>query len=160
MAALAQPAHEVAQLGPRPAPLPALLARRRLALARLALLARLAVALRLHLLLGALLERVLEDLHWAVPRSRGLAPIGHRAVKEKRATFRAVPGVDRIRPSVEPGIGVPNLFLAGDWCRSGWPATMEGAVRTGYAAAAAAVGGPGVMDDLPIARGARLLGLR
>ena len=106
------------------------------------------------------IERVLEDLHWAVPRSRGLAPIGHRAVKEKRATFRAVPGVDRLRPSVEPGIGVSNLFLAGDWCRSGWPATMEGAVRTGYAAAAAAVGGRGVMDDLPIARGARLLGLR
>jgi len=30
---------------------------------------------------------------------------------------------------------VPNLFLAGDWTRSGWPATMEGAVRSGYLAA-------------------------
>ena len=107
-----------------------------------------------------IVSRVLEDLCWAVPRARGLEPVAHRSIKEKRATFRAVPGVDRIRPSVEPGIGVPNLFLAGDWCRSGWPATMEGAVRTGYAAAAAAVGGPGVVDDLPTAPFARLLGLR
>ena len=30
---------------------------------------------------------------------------------------------------------IPNLFLAGDWTRSGWPATMEGAVRSGYLAA-------------------------
>ena len=109
---------------------------------------------------ATIVARVLEDLRWAQPRARGLEPIGHRSVKEKRATFRAVPGVDRIRPAVEPGIGVPNLFLAGDWCRSGWPATMEGAVRSGYAAAAAAVGGPGVLPDLPIALGPRLLGLR
>ena len=33
------------------------------------------------------------------------------------------------------GTGIPNLFLAGDWTRSGWPATMEGAVRSGYLAA-------------------------
>lgn len=108
----------------------------------------------------AIVARVLEDLRWAQPRARGLEPVGHRTVKEKRATFRAVPGVDRIRPSVEPGTGVPNLYLAGDWCRTGWPATMEGAVRSGYAAAAAAVGGAGVLPDLPIALGPRLLGLR
>ena len=107
-----------------------------------------------------IVARVLEDLAWAVPRARGLEPIGARAVKEKRATFRAVPGVDRIRPEVSSGMGVPNLFLAGDWCRSGWPATMEGAVRTGYAAAAAAVGGAGPVEDLPLALGSRMLGLR
>ena len=30
-----------------------------------------------------------------------------------------------------------NVFLAGDWTRTGWPATMEGAVRSGYVAAEA-----------------------
>ena len=36
-----------------------------------------------------------------------------------------------------PETQAPNLFLAGDWTRSGWPATMEGAVRSGYLAAEA-----------------------
>ena len=107
-----------------------------------------------------IVKRVLEDLSWALPAARGLEPSGYRSVKEKRATFRAEPGVDRIRPAAAPGIGVRNLFLAGDWCQTGWPATMEGAVRSGYAAAEAAVGGPGVLADLPVALGGRLLGLR
>ncbi len=34
-------------------------------------------------------------------------------------------------------VGIANLFLAGDWTRTGWPATMEGAVRSGYLAAEA-----------------------
>jgi zeta-carotene desaturase len=36
---------------------------------------------------------------------------------------------------------IPNVYLAGDWTRSGWPATMEGAVRSGYLAAEAVAGG-------------------
>lgn len=56
-------------------------------------------------------------------------------VKEIRATFSAVPGLEAKRPVAVTGI--PNLFLAGDWTRSGWPATMEGAVRSGYLAAEA-----------------------
>ena len=56
-----------------------------------------------------------------------------RVVTEHAATFSAVPGVDRIRPpQASP---VENLFVAGDWTRTGWPATMEGAVRSGYLAA-------------------------
>jgi squalene-associated FAD-dependent desaturase len=56
-------------------------------------------------------------------------------VKEVRATFSARPGLESLRPvSVTK---IPNLFLAGDWTRSGWPATMEGAVRSGYLAAEA-----------------------
>ena len=55
-------------------------------------------------------------------------------VKEVRATFSARPGLEAVRP--EPVVaGLDNLFLAGDWTRSGWPATMEGAVRSGYRAA-------------------------
>jgi uncharacterized protein with NAD-binding domain and iron-sulfur cluster len=55
---------------------------------------------------------------------------------EKRATFSPVPGVDRWRPAQSPPPGgIANLFLAGDYTRTGWPATMEGAVRSGYLAA-------------------------
>ena len=54
-------------------------------------------------------------------------------VKEVRATFSARPGLEQLRP--RSATEVRNLFLAGDWTRSGWPATMEGAVRSGYLAA-------------------------
>ncbi len=56
-------------------------------------------------------------------------------VKEVRATFSARPGLESRRPVSRTA--VRNLFLAGDWTRSGWPATMEGAVRSGYLAAEA-----------------------
>jgi len=56
-------------------------------------------------------------------------------VKEQRATFSAAPGTEAFRPPAATTIG--NLFLAGDWTDTGWPATMEGAVRSGYTAAAA-----------------------
>ena len=56
-------------------------------------------------------------------------------VKEMRATFSAEPGLEGKRPLT--GTRFSNLFLAGDWTRSGWPSTMEGAVRSGYKAAEA-----------------------
>jgi len=56
-------------------------------------------------------------------------------IKEVRATFSAAPNLEQHRPVSTTTI--PNLFLAGDWTRSGWPATMEGAVRSGYLAAEA-----------------------
>ncbi|MBY0528163.1 MAG: hydroxysqualene dehydroxylase HpnE [Gemmataceae bacterium] len=56
-----------------------------------------------------------------------------RVVTERAATFSAVPGVDAWRPS--PASPFENLFIAGDWTATGWPATMEGAVRSGYLAA-------------------------
>jgi uncharacterized protein with NAD-binding domain and iron-sulfur cluster len=56
-------------------------------------------------------------------------------VTEHAATFSAVPGVDRWRPPQASPLG--NLFVAGDWTATGWPATMEGAVRSGYLAAEA-----------------------
>jgi uncharacterized protein with NAD-binding domain and iron-sulfur cluster len=59
-------------------------------------------------------------------------------VIEKRATFSPTPGVDRLRPPQPPPVnGIQNLYLAGDYTRTGWPATMEGAVRSGYLAAEA-----------------------
>jgi zeta-carotene desaturase len=62
-------------------------------------------------------------------------------VKEVRATFSARPGLEQLRPPSPTKI--PNLFLAGDWTRSGWPATMEGAVRSGYLAAEAVTAAAG-----------------
>jgi zeta-carotene desaturase len=56
-------------------------------------------------------------------------------IRENAATFSPEPGCDQWRPSQETGIS--NLFLAGDWTKTGWPATMESAVRSGYKAAEA-----------------------
>jgi squalene-associated FAD-dependent desaturase len=56
-------------------------------------------------------------------------------IRENAATFSPAPGSDRWRPAQKTSI--PNLFLAGDWTETGWPATMEGAVRSGYLAAEA-----------------------
>ena len=106
-------------------------------------------------------RRVVADLHWALPASRGIQPVEVRSVKEKRATFRASPGIDAMRPGPAPGgNGIPNLYLAGDWCDTGWPATMEGATRSGYAAAAAITGSGGLVADVPPGRLARWAGLR
>jgi uncharacterized protein with NAD-binding domain and iron-sulfur cluster len=55
-------------------------------------------------------------------------------VKEKRATFAATPAQDARRPGV--ATAWPNVFLAGDWVQTGLPATIEGALRSGEAAAA------------------------
>lgn len=55
--------------------------------------------------------------------------------REQAATFRGVPGTQALRPG--PRTAIPNLYLAGAWTDTGWPATMEGAVRSGVAAARA-----------------------
>jgi squalene-associated FAD-dependent desaturase len=88
-----------------------------------------------------------EELADYEPGSRQAGFIRGRVIKEKRATFAAVPGVDAMRPGTTGE--VENLLLAGDWCATGWPATMEGAVRSGYAAAEAVTGTPLRVPDLP-----------
>ena len=69
------------------------------------------------------------------PDAANVNVLHHRVVKEKRATFSARPGIEALRPAAAGPIPGGNLFLAGDWCRTGWPATMEGATRGGYQAA-------------------------
>ena len=56
-------------------------------------------------------------------------------IKEVHATYSPRPGIDRYRP--KPETAWPRVFVAGDWTATGWPATMEGAVRSGYLAAEA-----------------------
>ena len=70
-----------------------------------------------------------------LPRVRQARLEKAHVIKELRATFSAAPGTEALRPSTHTSR--PDLFLAGDWTRSGWPATMEGAVRSGYLAAEA-----------------------
>ncbi len=111
---------------------------------------------------AAIVQRVLADLWWALPQSRGLQPVGFRSVKERRATIAATPAVQAVRPGPSSDAvrgGVDNLYLAGDWCGTGWPATMEGAVRSGYSAAAAVTGLGEVVGDVPAAPLAAALGL-
>jgi zeta-carotene desaturase len=56
-------------------------------------------------------------------------------IKEVNATYSPRPGIDQYRP--KPETAWPRVYLAGDWTATGWPATMEGAVRSGYLAAGA-----------------------
>jgi zeta-carotene desaturase len=82
-----------------------------------------------------IIDLALAELKEFFPRVAEAKLERAHVVKEVRATFSAEPGLEDKRP---PALTkVQNLFLAGDWTRSGWPATMEGAVRSGYLAAEA-----------------------
>ena len=81
-----------------------------------------------------------EAMAEAFPRARE-AKIEHLLIVKSTATFRCTPGSARLRPpNATP---VANLFLAGDWTDTGWPSTMESAVRSGVAAARAIGAGGG-----------------
>ena len=83
-----------------------------------------------------ILQSALGELARFFPAVREARLVKSGVLKEARATFSVTPGLDRFRPVSEaPGGG---LFLAGDWTRTGWPSTMEGAVRSGRLAAEAA----------------------
>jgi len=81
------------------------------------------------------IDLAVRELTEYFPSVREAKLVRAHVVKEVRATFSAQPGLEALRPTSETRIS--NLFLAGDWTRSGWPATMEGAVRSGYIAAEA-----------------------
>jgi uncharacterized protein with NAD-binding domain and iron-sulfur cluster len=80
-------------------------------------------------------KRILAELGELFPAARAAEVKRARVVTEHAATFSVVPGVDRWRPAQTSPL--ENLFVAGDWTATGWPATMEGAVRSGYLAAEA-----------------------
>ena len=82
-----------------------------------------------------IIELAINELIDFLPSVRNAVLEKAHVVKEVRATFSATPAVELQRPG--PRTRFRNLFLAGDWTRTAWPATMEGAVRSGYAAAEA-----------------------
>ena len=86
----------------------------------------------------ALRERYLPELERLLPGARGAHVERFLATREHAATFRAAPGSAALRPG--PRTAVPGLVLAGSWTDTGWPATLEGAVISGHAAAAEALG--------------------
>ena len=96
---------------------------------------------------AALRERFLPALTELFPAARGAELIDCVAVQEPAATFRQVAGSRSLRPG--PATRHSRVWLAGAWTDTGWPATMEGAVRSGEAAARGALAalglrGPGV----------------
>jgi hydroxysqualene dehydroxylase len=85
-------------------------------------------------------ERILPALLELLPAARSAAVLDFFVTRERHATFAPAPGTAAMRPG--PVTGVPGVFLAGAWTDTGWPATMEGAARSGNAAAAALLSHP------------------
>lgn len=81
--------------------------------------------------------RYLPELERLLPAARGAGIRDFFVTRERTATFAPAPGVGRLRPGTRTG--APGVFLAGAWTATGWPATMEGAVRSGAGAADAAL---------------------
>jgi hydroxysqualene dehydroxylase len=84
-------------------------------------------------------ERFVAALRRLLPETEGAVLLDFFVTREPRATFRGVPGTRAARPLATTR--VDGLYLAGAWTDTGWPATMEGAVRSGRAAARAALAG-------------------
>jgi len=99
-----------------------------------------------------IIDLCVNEVQEVLPLARAAQLRKATVVKEVHATFSPEVGSDAWRPPQE--IGIPGFFLAGDWTRTGWPSTMEGAVRSGYLAAEALLGFAGaprklIVPDLP-----------
>jgi squalene-associated FAD-dependent desaturase len=94
---------------------------------------------------SALRERYLPELERLLPRTRGAEVRDFFVTRERTATFAPTPGVGRLRPGARTK--APGLYLAGAWTATGWPATMESAVRSGVSAADAALSALGRPRD-------------
>lgn len=99
-----------------------------------------------------IIDLALKEVREFFPAARDAKLVKATVVKEVNATFSPVPGIDQYRPSQITDW--PRVFLAGDWTATGWPATMESAVRSGYLAAEAVTTSSGepkqfLCPDLP-----------
>jgi squalene-associated FAD-dependent desaturase len=88
-------------------------------------------------------------LQTLLPIARTARLVDGVVTRERAATFRGAPGTAALRPGSRTSI--PGLFLAGAWCDTGWPATMEGAVQSGHSAARALLDEGGHARPAPIA---------
>ncbi|MET7919445.1 hydroxysqualene dehydroxylase HpnE [Streptomyces avermitilis] len=94
---------------------------------------------------SVLRERYLPELERLLPATRGAQVKDFFVTRERTATFAPAPGVGRLRPGARTK--APGLCLAGAWTATGWPATMESAVRSGVSAAGAALNALGRPRD-------------
>jgi squalene-associated FAD-dependent desaturase len=106
------------------------------------------------------IDQVVRELAEVFPQAGQAALLHARLVTEHRAVFSVRPGAESCRPPQQSPI--PNVQLAGDWTRTGWPSTMEGAVRSGFLAAQNVLrllrrAETVLQPDLPVAPLARLL---
>ncbi|MEW2633625.1 hydroxysqualene dehydroxylase HpnE [Streptomyces sp. NPDC048389] len=97
---------------------------------------------------SVLRKRYLPELERLLPAARGAGVRDFFVTRERTATFAPAPGVGRLRP--DASTRAPGLYLAGAWTATGWPATMEGAVRSGFSAAAAALFALGRRHEHPL----------
>jgi zeta-carotene desaturase len=108
-----------------------------------------------------ILDRSIRELALFFPEVKKARLLKSGILKEARATFSVLPGLDRLRPRQHSPW--PGVFLAGDWTATDWPATMEGAARSGYLAAEAVCRSLGderkfLQPDLPATGLMRLIG--
>ena len=109
-----------------------------------------------------IIDLAVSELREFFPEARSASLLKSTVIKEVHATYSPRPGVDAFRP--QPETVWPRVFLAGDWTATGWPATMEGAVRSGYLAAQCVARAAGVRNaaflvpDLPATGFMRLFG--
>jgi zeta-carotene desaturase len=99
-----------------------------------------------------IVDLALAEVREFFPAARQANLLKSTVVKEVNATYSPRPGIDVYRPAALTAW--PRVFLAGDWTATGWPATMEGAVRSGYLAAEAVARAAGqtrrfISPDLP-----------
>jgi len=109
-----------------------------------------------------IVDMALSELREFFPGARAANLVKSTVIKEVHATYSPRPGIEIYRP--QPETVWPRVFLAGDWTATGWPATMEGAVRSGYAAAQCVARVAGrrnaafLVPDLPASGFMRLFG--
>jgi len=100
-----------------------------------------------------IVDLALQEVREFFPASREATLLKSTVIKEVHATYSPRPGIDTYRPPQTTAW--PRVFVAGDWTATGWPATMEGAVRSGYLAAEAVTRAAGISSrrflsaDLP-----------
>jgi squalene-associated FAD-dependent desaturase len=108
-----------------------------------------------------IVELALSEVREFFPAARAASLVKSTVIKEVNATYSPRPGIDALRPGAVTEW--PRVFLAGDWTATGWPATMEGAVRSGYLAAEALARAAGrtaayISPDLPATGLMRIFG--
>jgi zeta-carotene desaturase len=100
-----------------------------------------------------IVDLALRELREFFPAARDASLVKSAVIKEVHATYSPRPGIDAYRPA--SATAWPRVLLAGDWTATGWPATMESAVRSGYLAAEALTRATGLANtkflvpDLP-----------